>query len=97
MKKFIPFIIIFLLIYYVLPLAFVSDIILLAVTPIFLLITAIVFGALFGFSILLAVICAICAIPLLLTSGYIFIVFIIGYFVITAFGSLLGLLFKKKE
>ena len=97
MKKFIPFLLTFLFIFYVLPLIIKSTVILLALSPLLIFISAIFFGGFFGFSILLAIICAVCALPLILTSGTIFIIYIFAFFVITLFGNLLGLIFRRKN
>ncbi len=96
MKKFIPFLIVFLLTFYVLPFAILSKILLFAATPILLLLTGIVFGGFFGFSILLAILCVVCAIPLVLVYGTIFFVYILVFFAVTSIGNLLGLIFRKK-
>ena len=97
MKRFIPFVLLFLCIFYVLPFIIHQAVILLILTPILLLISAIFFGGFFGFSILLALLCFICALPLILTSGAIFFVYIIAYFAVTIIGNLLGLLFKSNK
>lgn len=95
MKKLIPFLIVFLIVFYILPLIIKTSIILLAVSPIFILITAFVYGVKFGFNILLATFCAILYIPFLITSGLISGVYLIAFFVCSIIGNLLGLLFRK--
>ena len=97
MKKFIPFIIAFLIIFYVLPLPFASDTLVLVITPILLLIASIIFGGFYGFDILLSVCCFLCAIPLMLTSGLIFLVYVFGFFIVSILGNLLGLIFRNKK
>jgi len=96
MKKLIPFLIVFLIIFYVLPLIIKTSFILLAISPILILITALIYGAKFGFNILLAVFCAILFIPTLFTTGLISFVYLIVFFVVSLFGNLLGLIFRKK-
>ena len=96
MKKLIPFLLVFLFIFYILPLIIKSSFILLAVSPILILITALIYGAKFGFNILLAIFCAILFIPTLLTTGLITFVYLIVFFVVSLLGNALGLIFRKK-
>lgn len=96
MKKLIPFLIVFLIIFYVLPLIIKTSFILLAVSPILILITALIYGTKFGFNILLAVLCAVLFIPALFTSGLISGIYLVAFFVVTLIGNALGLIFRKK-
>ena len=89
MKKLLPFFIAFLLIFYVLPLIIKTSVILLAASPIY--------GAFYGFNIILSIICAVLFIPVvLLTYGFLGFVYVAVFFVISLVGNLLGLIFKKK-
>lgn len=96
MKKLIPFLIVFLVIFYLLPFVIKSSIILLAVSPLLIIITSLIYGAKFGFNILLALFCAILFIPLLFLKSMTFVVYLIAFFICTILGNLLGLIFRKK-
>lgn len=96
MKKLIPFLIVFLIIFYILPLIIKTSFILLAISPIFILITALIYGAKFGFNILLSILCAVLFIPALFTSGLISGVYLIAFFVVSLIGNALGLIFRKR-
>ena len=97
MKKIIPFLIVFLIIFYILPLIInASEFILLAVSPILVLITALIYGAKFGFNIFLSLLCAALFIPALIVNGLLFGVYLIAFFVCSLIGNALGLIFRKK-
>ena len=96
MKKLIPFLIVFLIIFYVLPFIIKTSFILLAISPLLVLITALIYGAKFGFNILLAVFCAILFIPALIVNGLLFGVYLVAFFVCALIGNALGLIFRKK-
>ena len=96
MKKLIPFLIVFLIIFYILPLIIKTSFILLALSPILIIITALIYGAKFGFNILLAVFCAILFIPSLLVSGLISGIYLVAFFICAIIGNALGLIFRKK-
>ena len=96
MKKLIPFLLAFLFIFYILPLIIKTSVILLALSPLLILITALIYGIKFGFNILLAVFCAILFIPALITSGLISGVYLVAFFICAIIGNALGLIFRKK-
>ena len=96
MKKLIPFLIVFLIIFYILPLIIKTSFILLAISPILILITALIYGAKFGFNILLAVFCAVLFIPALFTGGLIYGIYLIAFFICSLLGNAVGLIFRKK-
>ena len=96
MKKLIPFLIVFLFIFYILPLIIKTSFILLALSPILIIITALIYGAKFGFNILLAVFCAILFIPSFIIVGLHSVVLLVAFFVCALIGNALGLIFRKK-
>lgn len=97
MKKLLPFLIAFLLIFYVLPLIIKTSVILLTAFPILILIVSLIYGAFYGFNIILSIICAVLFVPaVLLTYGFLGFVYVAVFFVVSLVGNLLGLIFKKK-
>lgn len=96
MKKLIPFLIIFLIIFYILPLIIKTSFILLALSPLLIIVTALIYGVKFGFNILLAVFGAILFIPSLLIVGFHSAVLLVAFFICAIIGNALGLLFRKK-
>ncbi len=98
MKKLLPFLILFLLIFYVLPFLIKTSLILLVVSPLLVLIVSIFYGAFHGFSILLSILCAVLFIPaVILTYGVLGFVYVIAFFLSALLGNVVGLLFKKKN
>jgi hypothetical protein len=95
MKKLIPFLIVFLIIFYVFPAIIKTSAIVLAVSPILILITSLIYGAKHGFNILLSVFCALLFIPTLILNGLLFGVYLIAFFICSILGNALGLIFRK--
>ena len=82
MKKLIPFLLIFLIIFYILPLVINIDFILLAVSPLLVLIVSLIYGAIFGFNIFLSVLCAVLFIPKLFLDGLLYGVWLAAFFIV---------------
>lgn len=98
MKKILPFLIAFLLIFYVLPFIIKTSFILLAMLPILVLIVSLIYGALHGFNFLLSLLCAVLFIPMLFIEfGLIGFVYVVAFFIVSLIGNLLGLIFRKKS
>lgn len=101
MKKLLPFLIMFLIIFYGLPLFIKISFLSLGVLPVAVLLISMFYGIFNGFSLLLSFICAVLFIPSLfitsIASGVLGIVYVVVFFITSLLGNLLGLMFRKKR
>lgn len=106
MKKFIPYIVFYILLFYLMPYLIsmipivggISEMATLILAILALVISGIVFGSKHRFSLMLPIIVAIVFIPSAILHGYLrsrILAYGIIYFVVTLIGNLTGLMFKR--